>query len=130
MLADRLGCRPDELAGRGFVVRSAGVMAFPGDAASPPAVGVAAELGADLASHRSRPVNPELLANATDVFAMTAGHLAALAVRFPNVGPSPRLLAADQDLPDPIGGDVTEYRACARMIADHLDRLITEWLGP
>ena len=34
-----------------------------------------------------------------------------------------------EDLPDPIGGDTEEYRACARVIASQLDRLIPEWLG-
>jgi protein-tyrosine-phosphatase len=129
MLADRLGCELAALEARGFVVRSAGVFAIPGDAASLPAVDVARELGAELGDHRSRPVNPELLIEATDVYAMTAGHLVALARRFPNLGPPPQLLGGDQDLPDPIGGDEDEYRMCARMIWGHLDRLIRGWLG-
>ena len=129
MLADRVGCDPADLDARGFVVRSAGVFAFAGDAASPPAVDVAREFGAELASHRSRPLHPDLLAAATDVIAMTDGHLAALAGRFPNVGPEPTLLCDGRDVPDPIGGDLDEYRACARMIADNLDRLIRGWLG-
>ena len=90
---------------------------------------MAAEYRAELGGHRSRPVNPDLLAGATDVIAMTAGHVAMLAARFPNVGPPPLLLADGEDLPDPIGGDTDEYRACARVIAGNLDRLITGWLG-
>ena len=129
LLADRLNCSPDELEARGFVVNSAGVMAYPGEAASEGAVIAAGELGADLGPHRSRPVNPELLANATHVVAMTAGHLSVLAARFPNVGPTAVTLAGGEDIPDPIGGELDEYRACARAIADHLDRFITGWLG-
>lgn len=129
LLADRLNCSLGELESRGFVVNSAGVMAYPGEAASEGAVIAAGELGADLAGHRSRPVNPELLANATHVVAMTHGHLAVLAVRFPNAGPSPAVLADGVDIPDPIGGELEEYRACARAIAGHLDRFITGWLG-
>ena len=60
----------DGLEARGLVVRSAGVAAFPGDDATPEAVEVAREFGADLSAHRSRPVNPELLLGATDVIAM------------------------------------------------------------
>jgi protein-tyrosine-phosphatase len=130
LLADRLNCAPDELAGRGFHVNSAGVMAYPGEAASEGAVIAGGEMGADLAAHRSRPVNPELLANATHVVAMTRGHLAVLTVRFPSVGPPAVVLADGHDIPDPIGGELDEYRACARLIADHLDRFITGWLGP
>jgi protein-tyrosine-phosphatase len=130
MLADRLGCDPGELAARGFAVASAGVMAYPGDAASPPGVDVAAEMRADLTAHRSRMVHPDLLAAATDVIAMTRGHLMALRAAFPGVGPEPVLLCDGDDLPDPIGGGADEYRACARQIADNLDRFLRGWLGP
>lgn len=129
LLADRLGCQPHELETRGFVLHSAGVMAYPGDVASPPAVDVAAELGAELADHRSRPVTPELVAGATDVIAMTAGHLGLLLHRFGGLGPQPELLSESGDVPDPIGGSLDEYRECARVIAGHLDRFIRRWLG-
>jgi protein-tyrosine-phosphatase len=130
LLADRLGVPEGDLEGRGFVVQSAGIAALPGDAASPDAVTVAGEYGADLTQHRSRPVNPELLAAATDVIAMTAGHAALLMMRFPGVGPEPRLLVADgQDLPDPFGGDLEIYRMCGQVIAGQLTRLTQEWLG-
>ena len=130
LLADRLGCAPGELESRGFVVRSAGVAAAPGDAASATAVLVAEEFGADLSAHRSRALTPELLTEATDVIAMTRGHALALELRFPGVGPAPALLGGDgPDLDDPIGGEVDVYRECARTIARHLDRLITEWTG-
>lgn len=128
LLADRLGCTPNDLPARGFFVTSAGVMAYPGEVASEGAVTAAAELGADLSAHRSRPVTPELLANATDVLAMTGGHLAVLAYRFPNVGPPPLPLADRHDIPDPIGGELEEYRACAQAIAAQLDQFITRWL--
>jgi protein-tyrosine-phosphatase len=129
LLADRLGCQPGELPTHGFVVQSAGVMAYAGDLASPLAVDVATALQADLAHHRSRPVNPELLLDATDVIAMTQAHIASLEFRFPNLGPKPQILCDAVDLPDPIGGDIDEYRACARLITVHLNRYIRGWLG-
>lgn len=127
MLADRLGIAERDLPSRGFTVRSAGIAAFAGDAASPEAVAIAERFGADLASHRSRPVNPELLATSTDVIAMTAGHLAVLTMRFPADGPMPELLAGEDDVPDPIGGSRQEYELCAALIAAHLDRRIADW---
>jgi protein-tyrosine phosphatase len=130
MLADRLGVGEADLAARGFAVGSAGVAALAGDEASPEAVEAAREFGADLSAHRSRPVNPELLAGATDVIAMTATHAAMLALRFPGHGPPPVLLGPGEDLPDPFGNDLEAYRECARTIRGHLERIVKEWLGP
>ena len=59
-----------------------------------------------------------------------AGHAALLSLRFPNLGPEPRLLCGAEDLPDPIGGDDNVYRACAAAITAHLDRLIADWTSP
>jgi protein-tyrosine-phosphatase len=126
-LAQALGCSPGELDARGFTIASAGVMALPGDSANSQAIQVAEEFGAELARHRSRPVTPEMLNSATDVFAMTDMHLM-LVLRY-GAGPEPKLLCSGEDLPDPIGGDTEEYRACARVIASQLDRLIPGWLG-
>jgi protein-tyrosine phosphatase len=129
LLADRLGCDPAELEARGYVVRSAGVAALPGDAAALPAVVAARELGADLSAHQSRPVNPELLATSTHVVTVTRGHAESLVMRYPGVGPEPDLLVGtDDDLDDPIGGDLEQYRACARAIYSYLERLVPGWL--
>ena len=74
-------------------------------------------------------MNPQLLAAADDVIAMTRGHADALAGRFPGLGPMPRLLCGDQpDLDDPIGAGVDAYRACARTILQHLEGIIPEWV--
>ncbi|QEL16093.1 arsenate reductase/protein-tyrosine-phosphatase family protein [Limnoglobus roseus] len=127
LLADRLGITPEELPARGYTIRSAGVSAYPGDVASPEGVAIAAGYGVDLSQHRSRPVNPELLADATDVVTMTAGHAAVLMIRYPGYGPEPVLLSEDEDVPDPIGGDRTDYESCALMIVKHLNHMIAEW---
>jgi protein-tyrosine phosphatase len=129
-LAARLGITVESLENRGYFIRSAGVAAFPGDAPSEEAVHAAAKYGADLARHRSQPVNPEWLERATDVIAMTGTHAYLLAMRYPGLGPPPELLCGQQDLPDPIGGDANVYRLCADIIVQHVDRLITEWLEP
>ncbi|MBM3983502.1 MAG: hypothetical protein FJ304_25175, partial [Planctomycetes bacterium] len=127
-LADRLGCTVADLPGRGFWVLSAGVAAYGGGPASEESVAVAAEFGADLGAHASRPLNPQLLLAADDVIAMTHAHLHALAARFPDLGPAPRLLCGDADLDDPIGAGAEVYRACARTIARHLDGFLSEWV--
>jgi protein-tyrosine phosphatase len=129
MLADRFGCSVDMLPRRGIWVLSAGVSAFGDAPATPEAVAVAAELGADLSEHQSRAVNAQLLAAADDVIAMTRGHAQALTARFPGIGARPRLLCGDDDLEDPIGAGLEVYRQCARTIRNHLERLFPEWTG-
>jgi protein-tyrosine phosphatase len=129
LLAERLGCSTDDLPRRGFWVVSAGVSAYGEAPAAAEAVTAAAELGADLSGHQSRLVNPQLLAAADDVIAMTRGHAQALAARYPGAGPAPRLLCGDADLDDPIGAGPDVYRDCARTIVAHLKRFIPEWTG-
>jgi len=129
MLATRLNCQPDQLESRGFQIRSAGLMAYVGDLASPQATVVAQELTCDLARHCSQPVSAELLSQATDVITMTRSHLQALVYRFPEVGPPPQLLCDNLDLQDPIGGELDEYRECAATIKKSLNKYLSEWLG-
>ena len=130
LLAEKLGCDPQDLPQHGFQVNSAGVAATPGDAVSEPSVEMAKEYGIDLAAHCSRMVNPELLENATDIVAMTRSHAVVLMMRYSGYGPLPQLLCGpDQDLDDPIGGDLELYRHCTRTIETHLHRYLAEWLG-
>lgn len=131
LLADRLGCAVGDLPARGFWVVSAGVAAYGGGPVSPESELVGAEFGADLRDHRSRPVNPPLLAAADDVIAMTRAHADVLEARYPGVGPPARLLCGDDtDLDDPIGAGMDVYRECARTILDRLQRFLPEWVGP
>src|SRR5262245_11203420 len=130
LLADRLGCSVSELPARGFWVLSAGVAAYGGGLASEESCAVAAEFGADLSGHVSRQVNPQLLAAADDVIAMSESHLRALQTRGSHLGPTPRLLCGDEDLEDPIGASLDVYRECGRTILQHLERFLLEWVGP
>jgi protein-tyrosine phosphatase len=129
LLADRLGCRPEDLPRRGFWVLSAGVAAGYGSPASEEAIAVAQEWGVDLSGHRSRPINPALLAAADDIIAMTRGHALALQTRYPGVGKVPQLLCGEADLDDPIGASLEVYRNCARTIVAQLERFLPEWTG-
>ena len=130
LLCEQMNCSANELAERGFHVQSAGVAAIAGDAASAEAQTAAQELGVNLSLHRSRILTPELLTEATHVFAMSRTHLLALAMRYPNMGPPARRLCPDDDLPDPIGGDIAEYRACARSIEAALRSILQETVRP
>jgi protein-tyrosine phosphatase len=124
-LADRLGCPVEDLSRRGFLVISAGLAAMMGGAAAEEAVEVARDYGADLSGHVSRPLSPDLAAQADYLVAMTRGHLTALAGGYP--GARPRLLSpAGEDVGDPIGCERQVYRECAEQIWRSLDHLAAE----
>jgi tRNA threonylcarbamoyl adenosine modification protein (Sua5/YciO/YrdC/YwlC family) len=129
LLADRLGCHPEELPEHGFLVHSAGLAAYPGCRATPEAVLAARELGADLSEHMSQPLTTKLAIQADNLVAMTRNHLLALTGTSDWLGEKARLLCPDDDdVPDPIGGDQQTYRECARRILSHLETLLPEVL--
>ena len=121
LAAERLGCRPDEVDGRGLVVASAGMAAWAGGSASEHAIAVAREMGGDLGGHESQPLTEGLARQADVILTMTAAHREALVARFPEAGGRVALLSPDrQDVIDPIGGSLDTYRRCARQIREHL----------
>lgn len=129
-LAERLGCRPEELLERGICVQSAGIAAMIGAEATPEAVEAARALGADLSKHRSRPLSAELASQADYLIAMAHSHLLALEAQFPEVGCPPRLLSPQgEDIADPIGSDQPVYERCAQEISRHLQPLLEELLA-
>jgi L-threonylcarbamoyladenylate synthase len=129
LLAQRLGCKIEELPQRGFQVQSAGLAAIMGEMASPEAVDVVREMGGDLEEHRSQPLSIDLLAQADCLFTMTNGHLRLLQALNQTAGPLPCLLSpTDQDVTDPIGYDIEVYRQCARQILDCLEKRLPHLL--
>ena len=83
--------------------------------------------GADLSTHRSRPLTADLVARADYLVAMTGDHLQALAEHYPRPGSRPRLLdPAGHDLADPIGHPTSVYEECGEQIWQHLEPLVAE----
>ena len=111
--------------GREAEVSSAGVSAFKGQPASPHAITVMGESGLCLLSHRASYVCGESLKDAALVLTMTAGHRAVLLHDYPEVSGKVFTLAEyvgdSQDVADPFGGSVEEYRACATQIRNLLE---------
>lgn len=129
LLADKLGCPAEHLADRGCVVRSAGMSAAAGMAATPEAVAAGQVFGVNLSEHLSQPLQPQMLLQADLVFAMTRDHLRALAARFPRAVRHAQMLCPDaQDIPDPIGGEFDVYLECGRQITRCLEARLDELL--
>ncbi len=130
LLAERLGCSPDDLPRRGFLIRSAGLGALPGAPAAAEAVAVAQTRGGDLSQHVTRPLTDRLVLQADYVFAMTRSHLAALEELNFSEGPHLDLLCPDgRDIEDPLGGDRAQYESCAEQIESCLRSRLPQLLG-
>jgi protein-tyrosine phosphatase len=117
-LAEHLGCLPEDLPKRGYLVQSAGLGAFPGGSPSDEAAAAAQARGVDLSGHVTRPLSETLLAQADLVLAMTRGHLQALEDLMPaGDGPTLELLDPEgKDVTDPLGGERAAYDQCAEQI--------------
>jgi protein-tyrosine phosphatase len=127
MLAERLGCTPEELPRHGFLVLSAGLAALTGGEAAPEAIETARALGADLRAHAARLLTPFLVAQADFLVGMTQSHVQAVTSQFPGLGPRPRLLSKDgEDLADPIGCEQEVYHVCAQRIMVDLEALLPD----
>ncbi len=126
ILADRIGCTPDDLDAHGFQIASAGTASGGGAGASDNAVRVMADRGIDLTRHRTRPMTVDALGQADYIWVMTRGHHAAAIRCLPQAAPKVSLVdPAGRDVADPIGGDMEVYRACAR----HLEQALTKRLA-
>ncbi|QDV35212.1 arsenate reductase/protein-tyrosine-phosphatase family protein [Tautonia plasticadhaerens] len=127
MLADRLGCPPEDLESRGWLVLSAGLSAAHGSPAAANAAEVVRALGGSLASHSSRRLTPELVRAADHLVVMTRDHLDSLLHHAPDCAPRARLLDPEGfDIDDPVGLDLATYRATAESIRRHLAPLLDE----
>ena len=84
----------------------------------------AKELGADISAHRSRPYNP-YMADDTELFVcMTPAHAAHLMG-----APAEKIMILAGGIPDPYGGDIQEYRECAKKISEGLEELLKSVLS-
>ncbi len=98
--------------------------------ASPEAVEVVRTLGGDLAAHQSRPLSLEMLQEATWVLAMTDGHLRLLdSLNLPAVRQAELLSPDGNDVRDPIGGTLDDYKACAHDIWTALEKRVSAFLS-
>jgi protein-tyrosine phosphatase len=121
LLAERLGCKPDEIGTHGVVVASAGISAWGGGKASAGAIEAMDEAGCDLTGHESQPLTANLVQQADVIWTMTAAHRAAILAQFPEAGGRVSMLSPDRiDVIDPIGGPVATYRKCAQQIRAHV----------
>lgn len=109
-------------------VRSAGVSAGHGQAASSDAVRALASEGINISGFRSQPVTGALVENATYIFAMTRDHRRLLELYFPEAAEKTYLVRefdkGSPDVPDPIGLGREIYERCRDTIKKALPALL------
>ena len=127
-VADRLGCKTNELEDRGVMVTSAGIAAMAGGRSTAEAVQVMADRGLDLSSHESQPVSGRLVRFADVILTMTQVHRQAIVAQWPDAAERTQLLCRDGgDLADPIGGPAELYRRCADQIDAQLEQCVPQF---
>lgn len=134
MLAEALAAsgRPD------VVVSSAGTGAWEGAAASEGSYLVGLERGLDLSAHRARLLTRALVDESDLVLTMSRPHLARVRElggggRAHLFGEYAGLNGHPADIADPFGGDLDDYRATMRMLAELMPAVagrIVENAGP
>ncbi|GAA5483263.1 low molecular weight protein arginine phosphatase [Haloferula sargassicola] len=106
-----------------FEVASAGVSAYPGSPMSGESMAILQKRGVDPGEFLSQPVSDELLAEATHVFAMTGGHLAALHSKWPEHEDKFYLMCEFVDLPGRgIGADVPDPIGMGRKAYEEVEK--------
>lgn len=127
LLADRLGCKIDELQEHGVMVMSAGLSAYMGGRPALEAVDVMRGMGIDLTNHESQPLTPQLVRHADIIWTMTRSHRQAILAQWPDAAKRCELLCLDfRDVSDPIGGPVELYQQCAEQIKAELEARIKQ----
>jgi protein-tyrosine-phosphatase len=112
----------------GVEVKSAGVAASPGTVSPPEALEVLTARGVDGREHRARFLTTETVDWADLGLVMEARHFRAVAARFPSALGKIQVFKGyaglSGDVPDPIGGSLSEYEACVREIEEILEKII------
>ena len=111
-------------------VESAGTWGLDGESASIGSQTVMNELGIDITDHHSRRVTYDLLESFDLILTMESGHKEALQVEFPELSDRVFMLSeminVEEDIPDPIGGPIEEYKASADLIEHYILNGFTE----
>jgi len=126
MLAERLGCRIDDLPAHGVVVRSAGTLGIEGGRASREAIEVCRRQGLDISSHVPCGLDVELIRPADYIFTMARHHLDVVRSLSARDAEKAWPLHPEEDIADPVGGSVEDYERAAVKIKEALAKRMSE----
>jgi len=129
LAARSLGVPAADVLAHGLDFQSAGTGAVPDLPASDGSLAAAAELELDLASHRSRPLEPELVERATWIVCLAQSHRRAILAEMPEAADRVTMLRPDErDIADPYGMDLRSYRRARDEIRAAIGARLPGWL--
>jgi L-threonylcarbamoyladenylate synthase len=129
IVAERLGCKPDEVESRGIRFASAGAGTMDGMPASPGSLAAAAEVGLDLSAHQTTSLRADAARKATQVLCLSQSHLEAVLDIAPDLEGRAILLRKDGgDISDPYGGSLAVYRKTRDQIAEAIRARVDDWI--
>lgn len=104
---------------------SAGIMALPGQKAAQNAIWLMSQKGIDLSHHRARLLEAETLDEGDLILVMEKAHLDVIPESYKDHAYLLSQYASDaeEDIFDPVGGDLPVYELCVSSIEKHLQNL-------
>jgi L-threonylcarbamoyladenylate synthase len=125
-LAQKLGCKVDQLEKIGYKISSAGTMGMSGWPASPEAVDVCKAKEVDISGHRSSALSVMRIRQSDVIYVMCRHHRDYVLELCPKVSDKCFLLAYNAEIPDPIGGSEKDYYYSAELIEKAIEKRISE----
>jgi len=107
-------------------VDSAGTSSYSGMAAAQNTIDVMKEIGVDVSMHKGKGITPEILRKADSIFVMGRGHRSAVLGIFPGADSKLKPLKENEDIPDPVGKPIEEYRRIRNIIENEIENIFLE----
>lgn len=107
-------------------VDSAGTLTYKGIKAAPNTVTVMDEEGMDVSGHIGKPITRELLKKSDLIFVMERVHRNFILNMMPEADQKIMLLRETEDIPDPIGRGLEEYKDVLEIIKDQTENIFLE----
>lgn len=127
-IGEAMGIRPEDVLARGIKFTSAGTAAMSGMSASDGSLEAGAQIGLDLSSHQSQPIEPSLWQRAIKIYCLNDSHRQTLLAKAPEVEDKLEILRPDgQDIADPYGGDLEVYQNARDQIQKAVQARQGDW---
>ncbi|MBN1796898.1 MAG: threonylcarbamoyl-AMP synthase [Sedimentisphaerales bacterium] len=125
-LAEKLGCKVDQVEEMGYKIVSAGTIGASGWSASLESMDVCAANGINISKHVNSALTCELIKESDLIYVMSRNHKDHVLGLCPESIDKCFLMDEQQDIPDPIGQSRDVYNKCFEMIAVAIDKRLSE----